>query len=276
MSVPNHKKSSNGHAPKAIKASKRRAAFYDLDGTLVDLNLVHAAIFTLANVGEWSGRVSYLLGFAARIPRLYVAEQRDRRLLNTVLFEAFKGVSRDRLFSLGEEYCERILISHLFPRAVELIEANREAGIEPVLVTGSPDFIVAPLARHLGIAEFAANRFVFSRGRATGRLAEPVMAGDEKAVWCADYAASHDIELDGLLGLRRLALRHLVSRRARASRRGQPRPQIARRRSQPAMAGDSFRAGGECRATPRPGTQPRQRRIDARIGWRGLKQNSRN
>ena len=195
MSVPNHKKVPNRHAPKVIKASKRRAAFYDLDGTLVDLNLVHAAIFTLANVGEWSGRVSYLLGFAARIPRLYVAEQRDRRLLNTVLFEAFKGVSRDRLFSLGEEYCERILISHLFPRAVELIEANREAGIEPVLVTGSPDFIVAPLARHLGIADFAANRFVFSRGRATGRLAEPVMAGDEKAVWCADYAASHDLDL---------------------------------------------------------------------------------
>jgi len=195
MSVPNHKKASNGHAPKAFKPQKRRAAFYDLDGTLVDLNLVHAAIFTLANVGEWSGRVSYLLGFAARIPRLYIAEQRDRRLLNTVLFEAFKDISRDRLFSLGEEYCERILVGHLFPRAVELIEANREAGLEPVLVTGSPDFIVAPIARHLGIADFAANRFVFSRGRATGRLAEPVMAGDEKAVWCNDYAAARDIDL---------------------------------------------------------------------------------
>src|SRR5271166_5970526 len=195
MSVYIQKKTSNGLSPKAVKASRRRAAFYDLDGTLVDLNLVHAAIFTLANVGEWSGRISYLLGFAARIPRLYVAEQRDRRLLNTVLFEAFKGVSRDRLFSLGEEYCERVLIGHLFPRAVELIEANRAAGIEPVLVTGSPDFIVAPLARHLEIADFAANRFVFSRGRATGRLAEPVMAGDEKAVWCEDYAAARGIEL---------------------------------------------------------------------------------
>jgi HAD superfamily hydrolase (TIGR01490 family) len=195
MSVYGHKKTSNSHAPKASRPRKRRAAFYDLDGTLVDLNLVHAAIFTLANVGEWTGRVSYLLGFAARIPRLYIAEQRDRRLLNTVLFEAFKGVSRDRLFSLGEEYCERILVGHLFPRAVELIEANREAGIEPVLVTGSPDFIVAPLARHLGIADFAANRFVFSRGRATGRLAEPVMAGDEKAVWCSDYAAERNIDL---------------------------------------------------------------------------------
>src|SRR5260370_27437761 len=194
MSVPNHKRASNGHAAKASKPQKRCTAFYDLDGTLVDLNLVHAAIFTLANVAEWSGRVSYLLGFAARIPRLYIAENRDRRLLNTVLFEAFRGVSRDRLFSLGEEYCERILVGHLFPRAVELIEANREAGIEPVLVTGSPDFIVAPLARHLGIGDFAANRFVFSRGCATGRLAEPVIAGDAKAVRCDEEASATEID----------------------------------------------------------------------------------
>src|SRR5579862_133639 len=192
MSVYRHKKRSNG---RAHKAAGLRAAFYDLDGTLVDLNLVHAAIFTLANVGEWTGRASYLLGFAARIPRLYAAERRDRRLLNTVLFEAFKGVSRDRLISLGEEYCERILIGHLFPQGIALIEANRAAGIEPVLVTGSPDFIVAPLARHLGIADFAANRFVFRRGRATGRLAEPVMAGDEKAVWCENYAAARELDL---------------------------------------------------------------------------------
>ena len=189
MSVHARKTARNAHA------ARRRAAFYDLDGTLVDLNLIHAAIFILGNIGEWAGRASYLLGFAARIPRLYVAERRDRRLLNTVLFEAFKGVSRDRLFVLGEEYCERVLIGHLYPRALEMIEANRAAGIEPVLVTGSPDFIVAPLARHLNIGDFAANRFVFSRGTATGRLAEPVMAGDEKAFWCAEWAAQHGMDL---------------------------------------------------------------------------------
>ena len=203
----------------------RRAAFYDLDGTLVGLNLLHAALFMLANVGEWSGRLSYLMGFAARIPQLYLAERRDRRLLNTVLFEAFKGISRDRLFSLGDEYCERILISNLYPRAIELIEANRSAGIAPVLVTGSPDFIVEPLARHLEIEDFAANRLVFSRGLATGRLATPVMASDEKAAWCAQYAAARDDQARRLLGLCGLALRHGVSRRTRASGGGKSRSQ---------------------------------------------------
>ena len=193
MSVSN--KTANG-----ARGNPRRVSFYDLDGTLVGLNLVHAALFMLANVGEWSGRLSHLIGFAARVPQLYLAERRDRRLLNTVLFEAFKGVSRDRLFSLGEEYCERIMIRNLYPRAIELIEANRGAGIAPVLVTGSPDFIVAPLARHLEIADFAANRLVYGRGLATGRLATPVMAGDEKAAWCAQYTAERDIKMGDCWG----------------------------------------------------------------------------
>src|SRR5216683_2634920 len=174
---------------------RRRAAFYDLDGTLMDLNLVHAALFTFANIGEWGRRVSYMFAFASRLPRMYLAERRDRRLLNIVLFEAFKGVSRDRLFSLGEEYCERVLLAHIYPRAIEMIEANRAAGIEPVLVTGSPDFIVAPLAEHLGIDAFASNQFIFSRGRATGRLSEPIMAGEQKAVWCEKWASQREMDL---------------------------------------------------------------------------------
>ncbi|MGA2411194.1 MAG: haloacid dehalogenase-like hydrolase, partial [Candidatus Binataceae bacterium] len=106
----------------------------------------------------------------------------------------------DRLNALGEEYCERILISHLFPRALDLIEGNRAAGLEPVLVTGSPDFIIEPLASHLKIKTFAANRLVYSRGSATGRLREPVMAGDAKAAWCAEFAAANRIPLETCWG----------------------------------------------------------------------------
>jgi len=182
-------------AARGTRTAARAAAFYDLDGTLADLNLVHAALYLFTNLGEWSGRLSYLLGFAARIPALYLAEQRDRHLLNVTLFEIFKGVSRDRLETLGEEYCDRVLLKHLYPQAVELIEANRAAGLEPVLVTGSPDFIVAPLADRLGISQFAANRLVYGRGRATGRLRPPVMAGEAKAHWCAAYAKANGLEL---------------------------------------------------------------------------------
>ncbi len=183
-------------ATSGAKANSRRAAaFYDVDGTLIDLNLLHSAIFVFSNIGEWSGRIGYLASFAAKLPALYLAERRDRYLLNVALFETFKGVSRDRLFTLGEEYCERVMIGHLYPRAAELIEANRAANLEPVLVTGSPDFIVSPFAERLGIKTFVANRLVYSRGHATGRLHAPVMAGEAKAEWCAEYATQNGIDL---------------------------------------------------------------------------------
>jgi HAD superfamily hydrolase (TIGR01490 family) len=186
------------------RASRKKpnagVAFYDLDGTLCSLNLVHSALFILANLGEWTARAGYLLSFAARAPRLYLAERKDRRLLNEVLFESFQGISADRLFALGEEYCERVLLKNLYPDAVGILAANREVGLEPVLVTGSPDFIALPLARHLGVGHVAANRLLMSRGRATGRIAPPVMAAEEKAAWCAEFAASRGLELGACWG----------------------------------------------------------------------------
>jgi len=175
-------------------------AFYDLDGTLVDLNLVHATVFLLANLAEWSGRLKYLVGFAGRLPMLYLAEQRDRRLLNLVLFEALKGISRDRLETLGQEYCARVLVKHLFPQAQELIEANRAVGLEPVLVSGSPDFIIAPLAERLNIREFAANQLIYRGSVSTGRLRQPVMAGEEKGQWCQACAAARRVALSSCWG----------------------------------------------------------------------------
>jgi HAD superfamily hydrolase (TIGR01490 family) len=193
MSVYEQDHKRNGRAAKG-------AAFYDLDGTLMGLNLIHGTLFAFTNIGEWSGRVSYVVGLAARLPMLYLAEKRDRHLLNVTLFEMFKGISRDRLMTLGEEYCDRILMANMYPRAVEMIAANRAAGLEPVLVTGSPDFIVAPLAQRLGIETFAANQLVYSRGLATGRLRDPVMAGEAKAAWCAEYANDNRISLSASWG----------------------------------------------------------------------------
>jgi fatty acyl-CoA reductase len=184
------------------KARKPTAsvAFYDLDGTLSDLNLIHSSLFFLSNLGEWSGRFAHLLRFAARLPLIYLAEQRDRRLLNIQMFQAFAGISQDRLTALGEEYYDRVLSKRLYPQALELLEANRHAGLEPVLVTGSPDFLVSALARRLNIRFFAANCLAFRGGIATGRLQEPILGGAEKAAWCAEFAGQRKLTLEDCWG----------------------------------------------------------------------------
>jgi fatty acyl-CoA reductase len=180
--------------------SFRAAAFYDLDGTLVDVNLLHVTAYMLTNVAEWKGRLTNLATLAMRLPRLYRAERHDRRLLNVAMFGIFKGISRDRLFVLGEEYCDRVLMSHFYSQAVDLVEGNRAAGLEPVLVSGSPDFVVGALARRIGVQTYAANRLAFSRNLASGRLREPIVAGEEKARWCAEFAGRKGLRLSDCWG----------------------------------------------------------------------------
>jgi len=131
----------------------RRAAFYDLDGTLVDLNLVHITLFVLANLGEWTNRLSYIAAFAVRAPRLYLAEQQDRRKLNILMFEAFR-VSRAIAWLSSDASTASACSSIIYtPKASKLVEANRRAGLEPVLVTGSPDWVnraVGGTSQHRG------------------------------------------------------------------------------------------------------------------------------
>ena len=192
MSVSRSRVSRNGRAK-----SLPGAAFYNLEGVVSEIGAIRAVSFILSNIGEVHLRLMNLASFAARLPGTLLLD--DPKLLNERLYESLKGVSIDRLVELGREYCDRILRKRLSPGAVELIEANREVGLQPVLVSQSPDFVVAPLCRHLGIEHFASNRLIVAKGRATGRLAT-CLVGESKADWCVAFAAERNLDLRNCWG----------------------------------------------------------------------------
>ncbi|MFZ3217632.1 MAG: SDR family oxidoreductase [Candidatus Acidiferrales bacterium] len=120
---------------------------------------------------RWTRRGAMAVLAVAR-PFLYVTDRVfATRLLHTVL----RGVSRDRLDLLGEEFFEYFLKPRLKqPGMVKLREAIA-AGGEIVLVNQGLDHIMRPLAQHLGIARIVSNRLDFREGIATGRLLDPVI-----------------------------------------------------------------------------------------------------
>ena len=243
MSVPRSRISRNGRVK-----SPPGAAFYCLEGALTALSATAAVSFILANIGEVHLRLLNLAAFAARLPRTWLLD--DPRRLNECLYESLKGVSKDRLVELGREYCERVLGKRLFPAAVELIDANRAIGLEPVLISDSPDFVVAPLCRQLGIEHFAANRLVIAKARATGRLAA-CMVAEARAEWCVAFAAERNLDLDACWAYANsysdlpflAALGHPVAanpdRRLRAAAMNRQWPIISFDHSEPARSEDT-------------------------------------
>ena len=105
-------------------------------------------------------------------PFLYAA---NRVFATRVVHTVLRGVSRDRLDLLGEEYFQYKLKPQLKPEGVQALKALIDSGVEVVLVSQGLDHVMGPLARHLGAKWVIANRLEFRDGIATGRLLDPVI-----------------------------------------------------------------------------------------------------
>jgi HAD superfamily hydrolase (TIGR01490 family) len=171
------------------------AAFYDLDGTLVRTNLVHAFLYNAKNQQGLLKSVVRTIATFASVPIFLGADLYNRRLFNDVFFIRYKGESEDRLRYLADELFENAIRPSIFPGSYELIDKSKRLGLRQVLVTGALDLTVEPLAKHLGIDEYVTNRLEFVDGAATGRLLPPVMAAATKASWIRIYAEKEDLNL---------------------------------------------------------------------------------
>lgn len=172
-----------------------RAAFFDLDGTLVKTNIVHHFAFYARNQPTLTGSLIKTAKTAASLPMFLVADKLSRKLFNRLFYSYYQGESEDRLVMLAEELFEDVLKPAIYPRAQDLLDQTRRAGLRTVIVTGSLDFTVRPLARYLGVDDFIANTLEFEGGYATGQLGKPFVAGATKAQILRDYALTHGLDL---------------------------------------------------------------------------------
>jgi HAD superfamily hydrolase (TIGR01490 family) len=136
---------------------------------------------------------------AIRGPQMGLAELRDRRAFNELLYSAYEGMSEDRLLVLADEVFDAVIKRALFKNARDLVARAREQG-DVVLVSGALDFLMRRLADHLGAGAgdigVIANRLEIKDHFATGRLLRPIVAGPEKARLIRDHAREHGHDLD--------------------------------------------------------------------------------
>ena len=153
----------------------RERVYWRVEGSLLNLTAVRPVGFFAWNaqsfLQRWARRGAMAFLAVAR-PFLYLTNRVfATRLLHTVL----RGVSRDRLDLLGEEYFEYELKPRLKRQGLERLKQAMEAGGDVVLVSQGLDHLMRPLAQHLGVRWILCNRLDFRDDLATGRLLDPVI-----------------------------------------------------------------------------------------------------
>lgn len=176
-------------------APRRAAAFFDVDGTLVSTTIVHYYVYFRSRRLSPLWRRVWYAGFLAKCGYYLLLDKLDRSRMNVVFYRSYAGLPVAELQSQAVECHRDVIRPRCFAEGANEVVRQREEGRRVVLVTGSIDFIIAPLARELAVDHVLAASLRAANGRFTGELDGPPIGSEEKARRIRRFAEGHDIDL---------------------------------------------------------------------------------
>ena len=174
-----------------------RAAFFDLDGTVARSNVVaQYAACRLENMPAWL-KFFWVPFYLLKCVLYLIVDAFNRSAFNTLFARDFRGLPSDpdAKAAMAATVYDAYLRRNIFPAAARTLAELKSDGFDVVLVTGSIDFLVAPLARDLGATEVIANALEEKDGRFTGSLVGAPVADEEKRARVLAYAEKRGVDL---------------------------------------------------------------------------------
>src|SRR5271156_4068650 len=179
--LPSNSPSNSNSAPPGEVS--RNATYWRVEGSLLELGALRPVGFFTWNAQSFAERWARRTGFAWMTLTRPIDYAVNRTLATRILHTLLRGVSRDRLDLLGEEYFHYVLRPQLRREAVEKLLEVVRGGERVVLVSQLLDHILRPLAQHLGVESILSNRMEFRNGDANGRLLAPVVRPRGPFAW---------------------------------------------------------------------------------------------
>lgn len=171
-------------------------AFFDLDKTIIAKSSTLAFTRPMFKAGLLSGSTLAKAGIAQAYYQAFGADHDQLERVKEELSAITLGWDRDEIEALVSETVDEVVAPLVYAEALAIIEEHRGAGRRVVVISASPEEIVRPLCRYLGIEDVIATRAsVDDEGRYTGEL-ELYAYGPGKAEAMRAMAEAEDIDLD--------------------------------------------------------------------------------
>ena len=168
-------------------------AFFDLDGTLV------SGFTALAHAGDrlrrGQSRLGEVLGVLEAALRYRLGRMQFERLL-TRGAGYLHGESMAELRAVGERLYTEHHEHRVYPLMREIVAAHHRHGHTVVLSSSALAIHAEPVARALDITNVVCNNFELDQhGTLTGRVAEPIVWGRQKAAAVQRFCADRGVEI---------------------------------------------------------------------------------
>jgi len=180
---------------KTSSDSTRSAVFFDVDGTIAKTTIVHYYAYfreqRMSAIVAKCWRAAFLL----KCVYYLIMDKIDRGRLNKIFYRSYAGLDAKEIYAQAEACHQEVMRPKVFPEAMACIKDYQASGRLVVLVTGSIDFIIAPLAAELSTKHVLAPALVVRGGRFTGELDSAPVSGEEKVRRMKSFADEHDVDL---------------------------------------------------------------------------------
>jgi fatty acyl-CoA reductase len=171
------------------------AAIFDVDGTLVRANAIDHYLFLIRHLFPDFKKYLKLSRVFLKAPYWFFLDRISRPHFDVSFYSEYEGFPVSEVRNLAEKYFENSLKNLLLKTLLERLKNHRERGHRIILASGSPDFIVKPLARYLQTDEFLCPALIESDGVFSGKLEYLPLSAELKARSVADYALKEKIDL---------------------------------------------------------------------------------
>jgi len=174
-----------------------QAAFFDLDKTVI----ARAALVAFSRPLHRAGHLSRWLVLRALyghfVFQYFGADDERMARMRESALRVTKGWHQATIKELVEETLDAVIDPIVYAEALELSREHQAAGRRVYLISASPEEIVAPLGRHLGVDQTIATTCrLDDDGRYTGEV-DLYAYGPFKAEAIRDEAAARGIDLAG-------------------------------------------------------------------------------
>jgi HAD superfamily hydrolase (TIGR01490 family) len=184
-----------GAAPKPLEQRTDVVAVFDLEGTVVESNIVQQRLWVLRAQGGEAAAAAEAGSILTRLPAYLAAERRDRGEFLRSFLRRYAGMPAAKLEAAVRGGYTDALLAHTSGDALRRVREHRAAGHRTVLVTGSIGVLAEPLAELFD--EVVAGTMHEEDGTLTGFLGAPPLVDEARGAWLAQYAERGGYDLTG-------------------------------------------------------------------------------
>ncbi len=178
---------------RAVLAPERHLAVFDLENTLIASNVVVAFAWMASRHLGPADRVQLALRLVGQAPSLLALDRRDRGDFLRHFYRRYEGAPVEQLRADAWELSTSLMLVRAFPSGIARVRRHRALGHHTLLITGSLDFLIAPLAPLFD--DVLCARMGEVDGCFTGEMVEMAPTGEARAQAMADYAAARGLSM---------------------------------------------------------------------------------